>query len=261
MLSPERSLALLLALSLVTVGGYLAVDQQTRASGYATTNGTVRSVELDRYRRIGRPNLFGNTYYDPNVTYTYVVDGRRYIGHDVSLGSDVETNQRRRAEAVVAALRDADRVTVHYDPAHPDRAYLLTRYDFFPPYALVAAGLLLAADTATPGTRWLGFVLSRLPGGRERTPWSGGDDASGRTVPDDPSAVLEGQRDSAGDEDDALVSGRRAWAVWVAFGVASLSLVAHYLLVSRPPYDVTAYAAVLAVAAGVVRVVSLRRSG
>lgn len=260
MLSARRSAALLAAIGLVVAGGALVGDQFRTAASAEETTGVVESAELDRYERLGRPRLGGSTYYVPNVTYAYSVDGRRYVGDRVALGSEVDTNVRRRAARVVAPFDPGDRVTVSYDPDAPGRSWLRERYDFLPGFGAVAVGLLLGVDALTPGTRWLRAVRSRLPvvgrGGRSRADAGG---VGGSDPWDDPEGVEVGGR-SGGDPDsavasdaaDAPLSGRAALAAWVGWGGAVLALVGGYFALSVPPYDVSAYAAagVVVVAVG-----------
>jgi len=249
-LSPRRSVALLLALALLTAGTGLAVSQYLTATGYDTATGTVETVEMDSYTEIGRPTLGGNQYYQPTVTYTYRVDGRTYTGSDIAFGSDVDTNQRDRAARVLQNYAEGEPVTVYYDPANPADAYLVQRFDFFPAGVLVAFGLLLLGDALTPRTRWVRFVLSKLPLNQsERGPFeqSNADDG----VPDDPTRILDQEAPgNNSSEDDAPVGGRWAVVLWSLCGLAALGTVAAYLAVSRPPYDLLAYATAIVTVLG-----------
>ncbi|WP_336336613.1 DUF3592 domain-containing protein [Haloarcula brevis] len=255
MLSPRRSVALLLALGLLAAGIGLGGSQYRTATGYAATTGTVEDARLDSYAELGRPTLGGNRYYRPNVTYTYRVDGRTYTGRDVAFGTDVDTNQRDRAARVVSNYDEGSSVTVHYDPDDPADAYLAQRFDFFPAGVLVALGLLLLGDALTPRTRWLRFVLSKIPlNQNERSPLSSPD--TDERVPDDPTRILD-RNDAAsggsnGDDPDpdAPVGGRWAVALWALCGLAALGTVGGYLAVSNPPHDLTAYATAVVSVAG-----------
>ncbi|MBV0903806.1 DUF3592 domain-containing protein [Haloarcula salina] len=255
MLSPRRSVALLLALALLAAGIGLGGSQYRTATGYAATTGTVETVEMDSYAEIGRPTLGGNRYYRPNVTYTYRVEGRTYTGRDVAFGSDVDTNQRDRAARVLANYAEGSPVTVRYDPDDPGDAYLAQRFDFFPVGVLVALGLLLLGDALTPRTRWLRFVLSKIPLNQsERSPLSRTD--TDDRVPDDPTRILDrtdaetGDSDGGGSDPDAPVSGRWAVVLWALCGLAALGTVGGYLAVSRPPHDLTAYATAVVTVTG-----------
>lgn len=256
MLSPRRSVALLLALALLAAGFGLGGSQYRTATGYAATTGTVETVVMDSYVEIGRPTLGGNRYYRPNVTYTYRVEGRTYTGRDVAFGTDVDTNQRDRAARVLSNYREGSSVTVRYDPADPGDAYLAQRFDFFPVGVLVALGLLLLGDALTPRTRWLRFVLSKIPlNQNERSPLSQPD--TDDRVPDDPTRILD-RTDAAPDDSDddgdsapdAPVNGRWAVVLWALCGLAALGTVGGYVAVSKPPHDMTAYATAIVTVVG-----------
>ncbi|WP_424000892.1 DUF3592 domain-containing protein [Haloarcula salina] len=247
MLSPRRSVALLLALALLAAGTVLGVSQYRTATGYAATTGTVENAQMDSYAEISRPTLGGNRYYQPNVTYTYRVDGQTYTGRDIAFGTDVDTNQRDRAARVLSNYAEGSSVTVRYDPANPGDAYLAQRFDFFPVGVLVALGLLLFGDALTPRTRWLRFVLSKIPlNQNERDPFSRPD--TDDRVPDDPTRILDrddatsGESDGGDSDPDAPVGGRWAVVLWTLCALAALGTVGGYLAVSKPPHDLTAYA-------------------
>ncbi|BCU77751.1 DUF3592 domain-containing protein [Luteolibacter sp. LG18] len=87
-----------------------------RARSWPTTTGIVRQAELSE-----REDADGNTYRF-RLEYVYVVDGETLIGREVFPGSDREWNgsMPRMADR----YPQDGRVIVHYDPTHPDRAYL-----------------------------------------------------------------------------------------------------------------------------------------
>ncbi|MFU1779821.1 DUF3592 domain-containing protein [Haloarcula japonica] len=247
MLSPRRSVALLLALALLASGTVLGVSQYSTATGYAATAGTVESVQMDSYTEISRPTLGGNRYFRPNVTYTYRIEGQTYTGHDIAFGTDTDTNQRDRATRVLSNYDDGSSVTVRYDPDAPGDAYLVQRFDFFPAGVLIALGLLLLGDALTPRTRWLRLVLSKIPLNQtERAPFSTPDTDNG--VPDDPTQILDrddttvSESEGSDSDPDAPVGGRWAIVLWMLCSLAALGTVGVYLAVSKPPHNLTAYA-------------------
>lgn len=265
MIAPRRAVALLAAIGLVVAGGALVGDQLQSAATAEETTGVVESVELDRYERVGRPRLGGSTYYVPNVTYAYSVDGRRYVGDAVALGTGLNTNVRWRASRVVAPFDSGDRVTVSYDPDAPEQSWLRERYDFLPGFGAVGLGLLLGVDALTPGTRLVRAVYSRLPkvGRGERSRADSGGVGEGNPW-DDPEGVEIGdgsgaETAAASDADDAPLSGWAALGAWIGWGVAVLGLVGGYVALSVPPYDFGAHATVVVVAAAAVRAVVRKR--
>jgi Protein of unknown function (DUF3592) len=68
-----------------------------------------------------------STDYSLNVTYTYTLNGHDYIGHRVAPWSvDLEElNNNQRPSAFAAAHPVGSRVSVYYEPQHPDNAVLL----------------------------------------------------------------------------------------------------------------------------------------
>ncbi|GGK55668.1 DUF3592 domain-containing protein [Haloarcula sebkhae] len=255
MLSPRRSVALLLALALLASGTILGVSQYRTATSYAATTGTVESAQMDSYTEISRPTLGGNRNFRPNVTYTYRVEDRTYTGRDIAFGTDTDTNQRDRATRVLSNYDEGSSVTVRYDPDSPGVAYLAQRFDFFPAGVLIALGLLLLGDALTPRTRWLRFVLSKVPLNQtERGPLSTPDTDDG--VPDDPTRILDrgdaaaGESEGGDSDSDAPVGSRWAVVLWMLCGLAALGTVGIYLAVSKPPHDLTAYATAIVTVVG-----------
>lgn len=243
MLGPRRSIALLLAVALLLLGGWFAGQQYVVATTYERTTGTVQSAEMKTTQHVGRIHLGGNRYYEPNVTYSYRVGGQNYTGRNVALGGEIDTNARSRATEVLDRYSAGERVTVYYDPDSPESAHLSRRFAFFPGGVLFAVGLLLLGDVLTPRTRVIGVVLSRIPLGPEGKQ----SDSTERrhAVPDDPTAILD-DRDSASlasaseSTDSAPLTGRAAQAAWLAVGLGIFVTVVGFVIVSRPPYDETA---------------------
>lgn len=273
-MSPERSLAALVALVLLVGGAGYVVHQYRFVETSATTTGTVRTATVDEVVHVGSIRLSGNTEYEPNVTYAYAVDGERYVGHDLFPGFSTSTGNGRRVAAVATRYDPGGSATVHYDPDDPGDAYLVPRYGFVPGFLAVAVGLLFAADLLTPGTRWL-KLAARLVGRRRtrsdrrtrgRNEWNDpanldvdGDGESAGGDANETSADGEGNGKGADGNGnraaaDAPVTGRLAWVVWVGAALGVLAVVGLYLAVSARPYDRVAYVAgLVAVAAPVVR--------
>ncbi|NPV67838.1 MAG: DUF3592 domain-containing protein [Anaerolineae bacterium] len=83
--------------------------------------------------------------YQPVVKFRYVVNHEGYVStrlYDNPLSNSIATFDRRRAEAVVRRFQPGSMVTVHYDPRHPERAYLLRGLSREAIVALASAGLL-----------------------------------------------------------------------------------------------------------------------
>jgi len=238
MLSPGRKVAVLLALVLLLSGGIIGFSQYRSVRDAHTTTGTVTDVEMERYES-GVRTSGETTTYEPQVTYTYTVDGETYTGDDIAFGSEFDTNSRERATDLVSQFEAGSSVTVYYNPADPDQAYLIPQFDFLPAGALIAAGLLLFADSLTPWSRVSRAVITRIPlsmhlGSRFAT------EGLGAVSAENPTAILEA-RQTMNAPRTAPLWGPDASAVWLACGLCILLTVVGYLQLSRPPYDVGAF--------------------
>jgi len=246
MLSPPRTLGLILGLALLVSGGVLAAAQYHRLSGYGSTTATVDRAQVE--------TLIANSRYAPNVTYTYTVDGERYRGDNVAAGTTIITGNREKLESVLAS--SAGTATVYYDPENPGDAHLLQRYNFFPGGFLLVCGLFVLTDTLTPKLRtvrtltaWIPIeTLERVPGVEPRTV---------AHAPDDPTAILETQQRWTGGE-QTPVRGGAVPAVWLLCYLFMTDLALAYFWLSQWPYGVLAVLTLMAVLAGVMRLVFRR---
>jgi hypothetical protein len=247
----RSSFAGFLILSTLVVGGVLVAQEYQQVATAETTTGTVQTAEIETYTRT-RPALWGQTEYEPNVSYTYTVDGTRYRSSEVYVGHYSSTNSGRRMATATADYTVGESVTVHYTPDDPDEAFLVPRYSFLPGYALVAFGVLLGGEYLTPGTWLLDFVRERFQRASDRgNPQSTRRDDVGPTPPgwDETADAYEWETtDSATDESvtastesesagGARFEGQAALAVWALAGLAVLGVVAHYLVFSVAPYS------------------------
>lgn len=260
MLSPPRRVTLLFALALVVGGGVLAAAQFERLAAYESTTGT---VQTDDIRIVSNDTFDGatgapQTLYGPNVSYTYTVDGERYTGANVASGDSMVMEDRDQLSAALADV-DTGMTTVYYHPDEPGDAHLLRHFDFAPAGILLMCGFLAMADTLTPEPRIIRFVTSLVPiETLERLPVVN-DPAMAQAV-DDPMAVLSAKQQWTG-TDAAPFRGGAGDAIWLFSYLLITDLVVGYYLLSQPPYDLWAVAAVLVVFAGLARLVYKRVVG
>lgn len=264
--STTRSAIGLLAVGLLVVGSLLAAGQYTAATAAERTEGTIRHATVDK--TVEYNDNTPTSYYATNVSYTYQVDGTEYVGRNVAVGSDFYTTARWRAARVASRYGPGEPVTVYYSPENPEYTYLERRYDFVPAGLLLAAGLFLLTDALTPWSRVMQYLFRRygstdgggfLEGSTgAQTGSAPSPSDSGAGVPDDPTAIL----DESGDDSEtpeptstAPLTGSTATVAWAGCGVAVLSVIGVFLLVSRPPHG----SAVLFTA--VVSVIAFGRSG
>lgn len=81
----------------------------------------------------------------PNITYRYTVNDQEYTGTRLcaaTAGSEPPALNRRQVESLVRSFSDGQSVTVYYNPADPQDAYLIE-----------------TSDRGGPLVRWLGLLL------------------------------------------------------------------------------------------------------
>jgi len=252
MLSPPRRVTLLFALALVVGGGVLAAAQFERLAAYESTTGTVQTDDIEVVANDTFDGATGapQTLYGPNVSYTYTVDGQRYTGGNVAAGTDMVMDNRDKLTAALSSV-DPGLTTVYYHPENPGDAHLLRHVDFAPGGLLMVVGLLAVADTLTPKPRIIRLITSLVPiETLERLPVVN-DPAMAQAV-DDPMAVLSAKQTWTG-TDAAPFRGGAGDAVWLFCYLLITDLVVAYYLLSQPPYDLWAVAAVLVVFTGLAR--------
>ncbi|MFC6756936.1 MULTISPECIES: DUF3592 domain-containing protein [Haloarcula] len=265
--SQPRVLGLVVALTLLVSGGVLATGQYYRLSGYESTTATMERAQVQPQYTDGfdpgqanattdqgaQQPEFGlrNVVYRPNVTYNYTVDGERYTGENVAAGTDIATDNRSDAAALLPARRAGATTTVYYDPEDPDDAHLLHRYRFFPGGLLLVAGLLVLTDTLTPNLRFVRFLTDKIPFATlERVP--GVKRTALSEFSDDPTAILDSLDRWEGTE-PAPIRSSASSAVWMLCYLFIADLAIVYFALSSRPYDLWAMVPFFAVATGVMR--------
>jgi Protein of unknown function (DUF3592) len=110
---------IVISLGCIVAGrGYIRIAKRMRS--YATTRGRVTRRGLARTSgdNEGRWGQGGN--YRPDVTFVFSVEGVEHTSDKVSYAH--RGLRQSAAEAALAAIPDD--VEVHYDPEHPEQAYL-----------------------------------------------------------------------------------------------------------------------------------------
>jgi len=253
MMSPARTLSLLVAITLLVSGGVLAGMDIARLADYETTTGTVETKQIEQVpNESAAPAVTvfredSDQLYAPNVTYTYTVGGERYTGENVAAGTQIVRDSRNTTVATVTAISPGP-TTVYYDSDNPGDAHLLPRFDYFPAGFLLLCGFLIMADTLTPRLRFIRLFSTWIPvQSLERLPGVAAHEPVGNA--DNPTKILESKQTWAG-TDPAPFQGDTAFAVWLfAFLCITDTLVAYYLL-SSPPYDTWAAATALMALSG-----------
>lgn len=136
---------------LILIGGVVApyVSAQ-ETQDHKTTEGTVLSSEVESEQVLEDGEQRWKYY--PIVEYEYEVDGQRYTNTRIYIdrstctpGGDVcgirEYDSKRPAGRLADRYPEGETVTVHYDPAEPETAYLV-EVPGFPTVRNVLWGLL-----------------------------------------------------------------------------------------------------------------------
>lgn len=116
------------------------------ARDWPTTTGQV--VETSVATVTGR-----NTAYAPVVRYRFEVNGTIYRNSKILLTDHPNFDTASEAEAYAADYPVGSEVSVHYDPANPQRAALFVASDRTGVYILAAVGFLIACIGRVP-QRW-----------------------------------------------------------------------------------------------------------
>lgn len=121
-----KALRICLLIWLATVGiallcGYVQSAHVNASLAWPTTDGQIEVAQVDR---------FGNRYL-PKLTYSYQVQGVTHTGGKVNnreLILDIPyqgSTDPRSAQDQLAGYAPGKHVSVHYDPAQPQRAWLV----------------------------------------------------------------------------------------------------------------------------------------
>jgi hypothetical protein len=202
-----------IALVFMSVGAFMAFDQQRKITTYVPADATIVSGEVQRRESSGGSgsNRRTSVSYGPAVTYRYDVGGQSYTSDDLR-PTGTETGSQSWAEGVVGRFPPGSRQTIWHDPRDPAKSFLLREWSFTP-YLFVLAPMLHLSIGLGVGllTRW----------GRGRAaplvPRAGG-------WFELPAGMTTGQK-------------LRGWAIIAAvwYGVGLLTG-GHYFAVADPPY-------------------------
>jgi hypothetical protein len=92
------------------------------SQSWPSTYGKVVRAEVVHERC--SPNGSISNVFKADIRYEYVVDSRELEGSSVTIGGDLSTSERQRAEARVRTYPVGSSVTVFYDPRDPKTACL-----------------------------------------------------------------------------------------------------------------------------------------
>lgn len=88
------------------------------SANWPSVQGTITNSEIDTWRRDGK------TYYQPNIVYTYEVEGKKYTSSKVTVGDPPSDTNMSPAKRVQNEYQPGKQVMVFYDPEAPASAAL-----------------------------------------------------------------------------------------------------------------------------------------
>lgn len=88
------------------------------SASWPSVQGTITNSEIDTWRREGK------TYYQPNIVYTYEVEGKKYSSSKVTVGDPPSDTNMSPAKRVQNEYPSGKQVMVFYDPEAPSSAAL-----------------------------------------------------------------------------------------------------------------------------------------
>lgn len=157
-LSQRSALLLLLAVGLVTYGGYDYVQQSEAVTNAVAVEATVTAASVDRLEdRRG-------VDYEPDIEYTYQYQGETYTSEQVFPSTGVRTySDRSKAQSIVDAYNTGTTVRAYVTPSAPGDGFLIKERTPWPRRAVSIGSFLLVIAV------WAGLG-ARNPGQQELRP-------------------------------------------------------------------------------------------
>ncbi|WP_277543469.1 DUF3592 domain-containing protein [Haloarcula laminariae] len=137
-LSRKSVYLLLLAISLIGLGGYSYVQQGQAVDTAVTVQATVDSADVERIdsRR--------SIEYEPEINYTYQYQGETYTSDQVFPGPTVRTySERSQAQSIVQSYEPGTTVEAYVRPSAPGDAFLIRERTPWPVQASAIGAVLL----------------------------------------------------------------------------------------------------------------------
>jgi hypothetical protein len=112
------AISILLGLGVASYG-FVVLQKQKTSFQWPTTSGTIVHSE-----RVYEPSR-DNSHYRADVTYSYQLNGARYMSHQISLWSADLDNYDEVNKVFVSNHQPGTAVDVYYDPKNPANAVLI----------------------------------------------------------------------------------------------------------------------------------------
>jgi hypothetical protein len=88
------------------------------SKSWPTVQGVITRSDIDVWNREGK------THYQPDIAYTYSVDGKKYSSSKINAGEPPMDNNVNSAKKIQAKYPAGKEVTVWYDPGLPESSAL-----------------------------------------------------------------------------------------------------------------------------------------
>lgn len=132
--------------------GIATVLDAHQSTAWPTVDGTVSASSMRYHRSSGK----GGPYYEPELSYRYVVNGREYVAHQIAF-RPLNSSRRSKVSELMAPYQVGAVVTVHYDAQNPGTAVLQPGSDLDSWTEVIVGSLFLLAGLAivfvTPNLR------------------------------------------------------------------------------------------------------------
>ncbi len=129
------------------VSSRVLMARVARSRSWLIANGAITHSE------VVREQTRNNTIYKAVIEYAYSVNGRDYRSNKLSIGGDLNTSSRSRAERRCAKYPNGGQIQVFYDPEDPSSCCLERRADTAPLLTWIGVGAL-----ALSGVVHLGII-------------------------------------------------------------------------------------------------------
>ena len=127
--------------------GSFKLYQTVRTKSWNKATGEIKSVDLGKFS-VAETEYFRSTYYYPEVTFSYDVQGRRFESNTIA--ADIKSHwskNRAEVESILARYAPGVTTTVYYNPGSPHESVILpglSRYRISHYSAIIVGGILVA---------------------------------------------------------------------------------------------------------------------
>ncbi len=105
--------------------GVYVIQKSMQSKNWPNTEGIITNSKIEvNERTIHKAKITETkTYYEPNVTYDYEIEGVSYLSNKIFLGQYSSTSYNYASD-IISKYSVGKKVTVYYDPKDPSTAIL-----------------------------------------------------------------------------------------------------------------------------------------